>query len=83
MDLEDFNERLSEELSACCGFSRDLAAAYTSHGGRADAATTLKRAWVDPDEINALVGVSSRDWHVGYDRGDLDRRFATSRSLGF
>jgi hypothetical protein len=81
MAIDEFNQTLTAELVACCGLAPDIAEDYTSHGGRAGSATTLKRARVDPDDIRARAGVSSLSWVPVYDRGDLARSLATSAAL--
>jgi hypothetical protein len=83
MSLSDFHIMLRTELMACCGFSAALADEYTSHGGRAAAASELSRARLPHGQINARAGVVTENWLAGYDRLDLDRRLETSRALRF
>jgi hypothetical protein len=81
MANDNYNSALHDELVRCCGFSTTLASNYTSHGGRAGAASALKRAKVDKDVINERAGVKSYTWLEGYDRIDLDRRLDAARHL--
>ena len=82
MMYSDFTLELRSALVRYCGLPRDTAAQYTSHGIRAGAATTLVRAQVPDHIIQSRAGVTSADWITAYDRLDLGRRLACSRSLG-
>jgi hypothetical protein len=83
MPHSDFHSLLRAELVASSGFSSSLALEYSSHGGRAAAASTLSRACIPPGQINDRAGVVSADWLAGYDRLDPERRFETVRALRF
>jgi hypothetical protein len=83
MSLKDFHPLLRAELVASSGFSSSLASEYSSHGGRAAAASTLSRARIPPGQINDRAGVVSADWLACYDRLDPERRFETARALRF
>jgi len=83
MSLSDFHTLLRAELVASSGFSSSLATEYSSHGGRAAAASELSRARIPHGQINARAGVVSENWLAGYDRLDPDRRFETARALRF
>jgi hypothetical protein len=83
MSLTDFHPHLRAELVASSGFSSSLAQEYTSHGGRAAAASELSRARIPPGQINARAGVVSENWLADYDRMDPARRFETARALRF
>ena len=79
----DFHTMLRTELMTCCNFTAKLADEYTSHGGRAAAASELSRSRLPHGQINARAGVVSENWLAGYDRLDLDRRLQTARALRF
>jgi hypothetical protein len=83
MSLADFHPLLRAELVASSGFSASLAEEYSSHGGRAAAASELSRARLPPGQINDRAGVASENWLAGYDRMDPARRFETARALRF
>ena len=83
MSLTDFHPLLRAELVGSSGFSTSLAEEYSSHGGRAAAASELSRARILHGQINARAGVVSEYWLAGYDRMDPTRRFETARALRF
>ncbi|MEO0361203.1 MAG: hypothetical protein AAF322_08845 [Pseudomonadota bacterium] len=77
-----FQNHYQRLLVEHCGISVEDARAFSTHGIRAGAATSMVKHKVPAHIINARAGVTSIDWIAEYDRVDLDRRLAASRALG-
>ncbi|MEM1035108.1 MAG: hypothetical protein AAGN82_32510 [Myxococcota bacterium] len=82
MARSTFQNHYQRFLVEHCGISEADALAYTNHGIRAGAATTLVKHGVPEHIIMKHAGVTSPDWIATYDRVDLERRLECSRSLG-
>mmetsp|Transcript_17881 Transcript_17881/g.57833 ORF Transcript_17881/g.57833 Transcript_17881/m.57833 type:complete len:476 (-) Transcript_17881:396-1823(-) len=77
-----FQDHMQAFLGRFCNLPPADAKAYTTHGLRIGAATSMVRHKVPDHIVKARAGVTSDDWIGEYDRVDLPRRLDCSLALG-